>query len=161
VFNGLSTWNDNFEAVEADFTYTSESPFEYEFKNTSTESNTAYWDFGDGTYDIKYDVVGHTYESQGTYSVTHIAYRGWESDTITKQVIVGTVGFEETSKINFKIFPNPATNSICITGKDIQSIEIFSLFNKLEGDFHFAKKEKALIDISELKKGIYIVLINN
>jgi len=41
-----------------------------------------------------------------------------------------------------------------------QSIEIFSLFNKLEGDFHFAKKEKALIDISELKKGIYCILIS-
>jgi len=161
VFNGLSTWNDNFEPVVADFTYTSENPFQYEFTNISYESNTAYWDFGDGNYDIIYDIASHTYESPGTYSVKHIAYRGWESDTITKQLIVGTVGLKDNNKTNFSIYPNPATNSICISGEDINSIEIFNLLNILELCHYEPEKEKSIVDISKLTKGVYIVHINN
>jgi len=106
-------------------------------------------------------VVSHTYQSPGTYTVTHIAYRGWESDTITEQIIVGSVGLEGNHKTNYNVFPNPATNTLIITGKDIQSVEVFNIFNKLEIGLLFSKKGKAIIDISNLTKGIYIVLINN
>ncbi len=161
VFNGLSTWNDNFETIVADFNYSTITPLEIEFTNISTGSNTAYWNFGDGGYDIKFDVVSHSYQNPGAYTVTHIAYRGWESDTITEQIVVGTVGLKENHKANYNMFPNPATNTLIITGKDIQSVEVFNIFKELEIDLLFSEKEKAIIDISNLTKGVYIVIINN
>ena len=161
VFNGLSTWNDNFDTIVAGFNYFSVNPLELEFTNTSIGSNTAYWNFGDGAYEIKYDVANHTYESPGAYTVTHIAYRGWESDTITEQVVVGTASLKENYKTDYKIFPNPATNILIITGKNIQSIKVFNIFNELEIDLLFSGEEKAILDISQISNGVYIVIIND
>lgn len=59
--------------IESDKTITTIFTPEFRFYNTSINSNTCFWDFGDGNTSTQNNPV-HKYESEGTYTVMLIAY---------------------------------------------------------------------------------------
>mgnify|MGYP003601147020 FL=1 len=79
----------------------------------------------------------------------------------TLQVVVVGIGplsvNESNSANNFKIFPNPATDTFTIeTENDIKSVEIYSI----QGQKVLTSNSKN-IDVSNLSKGMYMVRIED
>lgn len=79
-------------------------PLEVNFTNTSINSNTFVWDFGDESGSIEKNTV-HTYNSPGIYTVTLIAY----VDSLcgfndTTQATITIYGYPEA---DFTFSPNP------------------------------------------------------
>lgn len=81
--------NPNANAIaNANKTTTSIFEPEFRFYNNSTNSNTCFWDFGDGNTSTQTNPV-HKYEQEGTYTVTLYAYNGNGcNDTTELEVIV-------------------------------------------------------------------------
>ena len=83
-------------------------------------------------------------------------------ESVTIQLAVGVkdalaISKDELSSV--KIFPNPATNSVTITAKNFDTVEIFNTLgqslNKLDGG------KKILLNTSEFKSGLYLVKLSN
>lgn len=81
------------------------------FTNTSTNSSSYLWNFGDGNTSTQTNPI-HTYSVDGTYTVTlqSTGLCGTASDTQT--VIVNTVNINEPGEIkSFRVYPNPVALS--------------------------------------------------
>ncbi len=70
-----------------------------------------------------------------------------------------TIGINENELITFKIFPNPAQNSITINNKASVSVSIYSLSGSLLLTQAIKKEEP--IDIGQLPNGVYFVAVGN
>lgn len=160
VFNGLSTWNDNFNPIHSQFSYLQQSGLEVRFISTSTENNSSYWDFDDGEHSVIYDTTYHTYQTPGLYQVMHIAYRGLESDTSYQQVNVQAANINNNISKKYSLFPNPASSEILIKGSNINHIEIYSIYGSLVMEKECATKNHVSIDISYLNSGNYYIRVN-
>lgn len=68
---------------------------------------------------------------------------------------VGT--FEYTQEFKIVIYPNPAFNQISVAGKHELTIESLNVYNQLGQKVLYIKEINNEMDISSLKKGIYIV----
>jgi Secretion system C-terminal sorting domain/Domain of unknown function (DUF4886) len=160
VFNGLSTWNDNFNPIQSQFSYLQQTGLDVRFISTSTENNSCYWDFGDGEYSVIYDTTYHSYQTPGVYQVMHIAYRGLDSDTSYQQITVQAVGINDNNSVEYTLYPNPASTEIILTGADIKHLEIYSVFGSLVMEKECANTKQVPIDISSFNSGIYYIRIN-
>lgn len=94
----------NVSNPEACFTY---SPSSIEagqtvsFNNCSSNADTYYWDFGDGTNSTAVS-PSHVYNEAGSYNVTLTATGGGNSDSETKQLTVNSTG-GTTVRIDFSV----------------------------------------------------------
>lgn len=61
---------------------------------------------------------------------------------------------------SYIVTPNPAKNRICIRGKDIAKIQIFSAIGTLEEEIPCTKGNAQYIDVSNLATGSYIMVIH-
>jgi PKD repeat protein len=74
----------------ANFTYTGDNnpaPCEVNFINTSTNSTSFSWDFGDGTSSTEKDIK-HNYLNSGTFTVKLIATGNGETSSVNKNIII-------------------------------------------------------------------------
>ncbi|WP_242132625.1 T9SS type A sorting domain-containing protein [Aestuariivivens marinum] len=67
-----------------------------------------------------------------------------------------SLSVSDIAKNNLNIYPNPATDIVKISGKNIVNVEIFNLSGK-KVPTHFFNSQ---IDVSKLNLGIYIVIIH-
>lgn len=71
---------------------------------------------------------------------------------------IDTVSINNNINVSIKVFPNPTNNNINIINTDFQSeitIEIYNLIGKLQLIKTFYNTKNILIDVKELKTGIY------
>ncbi len=137
-----------------------------EFTNTSTNTASCHWNFGDGDTSNLLN-PSHTYPSYGTYHVLLTVYNGDCIDTVSQNVIIEPPGMPENSMFEFvSIYPNPARQSITLTpGKTtdgIVEIDIFSItgnrvFSRACEDFN----HKVSIDVSSLSDGVYLLRLQS
>lgn len=73
--------------IESDKTTTSIFAPEFRFYNTSVNSNSCFWDFGDGNTSTQQNPI-HTYENEGTYTVMLIAYNVNGCNDTTYQTVI-------------------------------------------------------------------------
>lgn len=73
--------------IESDKTTTTIFTPEFRFYNTSVNSNTCFWDFGDGNTSTQQNPI-HTYENEGTYTVMLIAYNVNGCNDTTYQTVI-------------------------------------------------------------------------
>ncbi len=108
----------------ANFTFSSNNNFEapstISFTNTSTNSETFEWDFGDGSAKVTTKDPVHTYDNIGIYTVTLIAKSGKVMNTATTSFTISeptpTSSFTYSSNNNFTTpseitFTNTSTNA--------------------------------------------------
>ncbi len=137
------------------------------FQNTSQNTDSWVWDFGDGTSSTDENPV-HLYTTPGIYTVCLTGTGPCDDDQICKDVRawdgVGVAEFDANNAIS--IYPNPASDVLTITTDgvpgNVLSIEISNVAGQVVltsqlNDFNGYVKED--LDINKLQKGVYLVKI--
>jgi len=84
------------------------------FTDESTDTDSWYWDFGDGNTSTM-QTPNHTYAMEGTYTVCLIAMNNCSADTMCTSVTVNAVGINENNVIeNLLIYPVPSNGNVTI-----------------------------------------------
>jgi len=128
------------------------------------------WSWGDGTFDYT-ALPGHTYDVPGFYNICLTITDGTgctttycDSSYLAKQNtntmvtvnVISTTGVTENSINNlFTVFPNPAKNTLTISGINNSSIvEVYNISGRMLLIKQLTTPE---IDISTLAKGLYFI----
>ena len=150
----------------ASFIDTSVNGYNVTFYNTSENTDTCYWNWGDGStiQMIRLDTsaILHTYTNAGVYTVTLIAIACGEIDSISIPTPLLTVGVTNLN-INEKqvfIYPNPNNGSF-ILSYNLNSTNSQFFIKDVIGRIVYTKniagiEGKETIDISSLCNGIYL-----
>lgn len=143
---------------------TSTSDLQVTFASTSTDADSLYWDFDDGT-NSSGDPVIHTFPAAGTYYVCLTAFNEAGQDTycdsitVTVDTVIGVSLIDETE---FSVFPNPTQGALVaqmnkpvvgkstlvvndMVGKEILSVPVES--------------ERMTFDLSGKPEGIYFITL--
>ncbi|MFM6935781.1 MAG: PKD domain-containing protein, partial [Flavobacteriales bacterium] len=148
-------------APVAGFTSINLPTLEVGFTNTSTNATTYAWDFGDGMSSTSANPV-HGYFTSGTFTVTLIATNADGCDDTTSTTIQAqTTGLDELAQ-SFVVYPNPTNGLLNIRNTQQMSgfVNILSATGTNVFSTSFSGSDVQL-DLSNLTRGIYFVLIKN
>lgn len=156
VLNYLSNWRIN--------TYNQFTGFEFSmianeiyFNNLSVNTDSVFWDFGNGQFSTDFNPV-IAYSTEGVYPVELTTYKNGCIETRIKEIGVSFIDLEEFNQGNqFTVFPNPTKDHLtieCIT----QSLNVFSRIYNLSGQIVLKSKGSSL-DVSHLPDGLYYIEI--
>lgn len=99
----------------ASFNYT-QNFFTASFNNTSNNAISYHWDFGDGnTSDL--ENPNHVFPTNGTYTVTLIAYSACGDSAVATQVVninPNVAGLDDESELHVNVYPNPANEFVTV-----------------------------------------------
>ena len=131
-----------------------------DFTNTSTNADSVWWDFGDGTLGSSLDSPSHSYSTLGTFDVWLYSYNECFVDSTMLQVTTDDVGI--LGKENqLTIFPNPSNSVVVISGLTPDSkLEIINLLGEKIITVS-VKSNQESIDVSDLAAGTYFIKISN
>ncbi|MEM9931035.1 MAG: PKD domain-containing protein, partial [Bacteroidota bacterium] len=123
------------------------------FSNNSVDATTHYWNFGDDT--ISDEVAPtHTYAETGTYLVTYVATNAICTDTITFEVTIDLLsGLTDLSMLGVKIFPNPTSNWVQLTGP-AKFIGLHDLLGR-----EILVEQDQVVDLRAQPAGLYLARI--
>lgn len=132
--------------------------------NTSQNATDFQWDFGDGNSSTQQE-PDHNYANDGNYTITLIASSACESDTITAQVNVNTVGAARFIPIaTATVYPNPSDGILYVDinnmGNTVYTITVIDVMGKTVHRSE-ALGTKTRLNLSELGNGTYYLLIGN
>jgi Zn-dependent metalloprotease/PKD repeat protein len=133
------------------------------FTNTTSQGNTYFWDFGDGTTSTLTNPV-HNYSNYGTYYVKLKAINACGEDSVTNTVnVIASVPENDFLK-SINIFPNPAHNSVSISFFSAKTENVELIVTDILGKSIFNEKlivsnELFLrtIQLNDIEKGIYFI----
>jgi len=132
------------------------------FNNTSLNSDSYVWYFGDGDQSTDQH-PWHSYSASGQYLVMLVAIReGCLNDTTYFNINVGNAGVEINENSEFSVFPNPFTQTITINGTHLEGIKLYDVQGKLiyEKSLKGTKSSKLILN-SEIEQGIYFLHVQN
>jgi PKD repeat protein len=139
------------------FSYTSGSnTFNFTYTGTTPYTSIS-WNFGDGSPESTQPNPSHAYAASGTYNACVTVTNACGSNTYCKSISTG-VGINEMPGFEqVRIYPNPATQSITI--EHISSDMGIAVYNTTGQCVlqTVASGNKALIDVSSISNGVYIV----
>jgi hypothetical protein len=163
VYDSLPFWFVGKYHPDADFSFNADGT-QASFTNTSLNSDSYAWDFGDGSTSTDLSPV-HNYASPGTFDVTLIVSRCELSDTITKQITIIPQTISELAKPDFELYPNPANNCIHIRPNGDFGFGKYTIINQygqevLSGFLEIGKSEKK-INLNELRAGVYSIIFTD
>lgn len=134
--------------------------YDYSFSVTGLPSGMFQyaWDFGDGNTS-SVAAPAHTYGASGSYAVTLIVSNECDADTLQYAVSI-TVGLEELSAGEYRIYPNPANDMLEITTQlsGAAEIRIYDMSGRIRVEVN-ADQFPAILDLSALTTGTYLVEI--
>lgn len=136
------------------------------FNNTSTNSTSYTWDFGDGTTDNNTS-PSHTYSNDGVYIVKLIGRSECTVDSIQQQVNVGNVGIQSSNEnANILCQPNPNDGNFDLVFENVKGQVQISIINALgqtvmNEEVTISGNTRHRISGSSLEKGIYFVQIQS
>lgn len=130
-----------------------------DFTNTSTNSDSVWWDFGDATAGTDSDTPTHTYTSIGAFDVWLYAYNQCSVDSTMLQVITDDVSIG-SNDLQLEIYPNPANNQFVISGLSGESqIEILNILGEKVLVIR-SNDSQETISVANLPTGTYFVKIS-
>lgn len=160
VFDSLSTWNVGEYDVLAGFS-ASANGLQVQFNNSSSNSTTYSWSFGDGGVSTAAS-PGHTYAAAGTYTVTLVSANACSSDTFQLNVPVTVTGLGQAvisgATTGFIVSPNPFRDQVKISFLDEGShiVRLYDQQGRCSGHFSVPGHETKC-DLSAYESGIYIM----
>ena len=138
------------------------------FINTSANSTSYLWDFGDSTTSTDVNPV-HVYSTPGYYAIqltasNSIGCDNWAVKTYYIYVTDPTSIFETNAEMKLLIYPNPTTGALHIkipkSNYSSSSITIFDLMGK-QVNQTISSQSRMDFDLTEINEGIYIIRIEN
>jgi PKD repeat protein len=136
----------------ADFVYSADS-LTVDFTDSSANSNSWYWTFGDGNFSAVRS-PSYTYPASGTYTVCLHVDGDCGSDTLCMDITVGDVGIGLIDLYGLKVYPNPATDQLTIAG--LPSGDFSARFYDVLGRASESPVVSGRIDL-ELLPGAYVL----
>jgi PKD repeat protein len=134
------------------------------FENISMFADLYYWDFGDGYYSNLSDPL-HTYDATGNYLVCLTTENSCGSDTACELVDFNTVSVPGQDPGLFRIYPNPASNMVCIkpnlTGQLTISLLDLSGKEVLMQNEDVSMDETVKIPLDQIEPGLYIIRLDS
>lgn len=159
VLNHLSDWRINIYHQHADFSYTMNGN-SVQFNNQSVNSNTYFWDFGDGTTSTEQNPT-HEYNQEGSYQVTLTSYnnQGCE-EKVTKQIAY-TLAVIDQDLPTVSVYPNPFLDKIMIKGVDIKDVNFYNTLGQvIKVEVSKVKDDLYQIRTEHLSNGVYFLKLN-
>jgi len=131
-----------------------------DFTNTSTNSDSVWWDFGDASPGTDLDNPTHVYTSIGAFDVWLYAYNECHVDSTMMQVTTNDVGIETVEK-QLTIYPNPANTNFVVSGLTGESkIELLNMLGERISITQTNDSQES-IAVSHLPTGTYFVKITD
>ncbi|MBI3135857.1 MAG: T9SS type A sorting domain-containing protein [Bacteroidetes bacterium] len=140
------------------FTFT-QNGLTADFTNTSTNADSAWWNFGDATAGTDLDNPSHAYATVGTFNVWLYAYNECYVDSTMLTVTTDDVGIaaHETELV---FYPNPANTQVVISGLQGESkIEILNILGEVVAVIRTSDSQET-ISVAHLPTGTYFVKIS-
>ena len=165
IFEKITTFLWKQHKPTANFQWTQEGENSSEgtvnFEDLSSGATNWLWDFGDGNTSTEQNPI-HTYNDLGVYQVTlYIENNILSWDEITIEINT-TLSTTENEIIDFSYFPNPTIGHLNFSLKEHYSsikIEVYDLKGQLVQEDNFTNSSDVLVDISNIAKGIYFVML--
>ncbi len=131
--------------------------------DTSLWAESYYWDFGDGTTDTVQNPV-HMYTSSGTYVITQQVSSDCNSDVAYDTVDIVITGIPNTPRkigITFIYELNADNVQIISANNNINEIKVYGINGLVYRTIKLIDRNKYLLDISSLPKGMYLISVQN
>lgn len=131
------------------------------FTNTSQNSDSYFWDFGDGESSVNSD-PWHQYANTGVYNVMLIAsMEGCKSDTTYFTISVGQASLSELQSAQIIVSPNPVGTEFTVFGTGLNEFMLFDSRGRKvwEGDGENA--DEYTISGLQLNSGIYLLKVKH
>jgi hypothetical protein len=163
-YDSLSNWHVGQYDPSAGFTHLLTGPDEVTFTNISQNTDSCFWDFGDGNTSATWNPV-HTFPAPGTYTVMLVVTSCNVSDTFIVNVNTGLGYYEGASGVHrVSIQPNPVAGVTQVSwnsdpGDDAFTISVIDYTGKI---VHVKKGNcnRTELEISQLSEGIYLVRVS-
>ncbi len=155
IYDSLNIWDYTLDPV-AKMSHTL-SGKTANFSNLSTNANSYFWDFGDGSSDTSIN-PSHTYEKNGVYKVKLKASKCDINSYDSIEIIVLASGLNkvENNLFSVSIYPNPSDNNINIQfNKELaQKLTLYSINGQKILEFDQENINKNM-KVDNLKSGMY------
>ena len=155
IYDSLEIWDYTLNPV-AKMSY-SLSGKTANFSNLSTNANSYFWDFGDGTSDTTIN-PSHTFEKNGVYKIKLKASKCdiISYDSIEIVVLASGLNKVDNNLSTVSIYPNPSENNINIQfNKELaKKLNLYSINGQKILEFDQENISKNLI-VDNLKAGMY------
>lgn len=130
-----------------------------DFTNTSTNSDSVWWDFGDGTAGTDLNNPSHSYTTLDIFDVWLYAYNQCHVDSTMLQVVTDDAGLE-TNTASVVLYPNPATSQFVVSGLSGETqIELLNILGEKIYTITTANAQET-ISVMNLPTGTYFVKIS-
>lgn len=164
TINQLDIFNIDTFTANASFTFNSNDGFTVNFNNTSTNYNSVFWDFGDGTTSSEINPTHQfDFSSQISYQVYLTAFLGCKESHFNltiSQSSLGTLSVEQINK--FKVYPNPVINNLHIVSNSGTTFTyvLLDVFGNII-EFEDESYTNHVVNTSKLLNGIYFISISS
>ncbi|MBK6951294.1 MAG: T9SS type A sorting domain-containing protein [Crocinitomicaceae bacterium] len=140
------------------FTFTQDG-LTADFTNTSTNSDSVWWDFGDASTGTDLNTPSHAYTTVGAFDVWLYAYNQCHVDSTMLTVVTDDLGFE-TNAATLEIYPNPANTQFVVAGLNGESqIEVLNILGEKVYSVRSNNSQES-ISVTNLPTGTYFVKIS-
>lgn len=133
------------------------------FTNTSTGATSYSWDFGDFT-NSSATAPAHAYAANGSYTVVLTAINGNCTSTTSFEISI-EVSLEESNKMQFEVYPNPAAEQVLVAFENNSNgvLNILDATGRLVYTQQFNEVGAVLIplNVSGLSSGSYTIQLIN
>lgn len=137
---------------------------EVTFENSSSNTTSRVWDFGDGSKAFTDGQVTHTFTQEGVYEVQLIVFHATCSDTFSLQIeVTNTANITTHTALEKEIslYPNPNKGNFILANNTNQSMDfsVYDAMGKMVFQGDVSSSGKTNLDLN-LLPGVYMVNLN-
>ncbi|MEM6345554.1 MAG: T9SS type A sorting domain-containing protein [Bacteroidota bacterium] len=154
AFDSLSVWNVGRYDPKADFVF-AQSGNTVNFTHNVVNTDSFYWDFGDGSFSTDFNPVHDYPQTDSTFTVKLIAWRCGKTDTARAEINISTTSIQNIGDYSVKIYPNPSPDKIYIETPHNQSFTL--TVYALDGAKLISKPSAQEISLASLPNGLYLL----
>lgn len=134
---------------------------EVTFENSSSNTTSRVWNFGDGSKEYTDGLITHTFTQEGIYEVQLIVFHTTCSDTFSLQIEVtntANITTHNALEKEISLYPNPNKGSFILANNTNQSMayNIYNAMGKLVFQGNVSSLAKTNLDLN-LLPGVYII----
>ncbi|MBC8046073.1 MAG: PKD domain-containing protein [Fimbriimonadaceae bacterium] len=127
--------------------------------NTTINTGSCAWDFGDGSVSTENDPPIYTYSENGTYTITLTVMNECGTSVYSDEIVITDVSISDNIPATIKLYPNPAGEILIVELDNLIGETAILEFSNITGEIIFRTEvivyAKTLIDVSPFPDDIY------